>query len=284
MYRAKHRPGVSYVLADDSVGEVHATEESARSRLLAELRHAIQVDELVLHYQPVVRVDGGLIGLEALVRWPHPQLGLLMPHDFLPRVAGTDLARPLSDWVLRAAVRDAASWHDPGVRVSVNMWAAEVARPGFSETVAMLLTWAGVQARSLYLELHEHELPEAGPGLADELDRLQRLGVGLAIDDYGTGGMSLAGLRRLPVDTLKVDRSFVAGLPGNVEDRSVVAAVVAAARAAGRHPLAAGVETLEQLAVLREMGYQSLQGYLSGAPAPLVDLRGVIADRRVVLG
>ncbi len=283
MYRAKHRPDTSYVVADDSIGPARDLESAAQDGLLADLRHAIQADQLALHYQPVVRIDGVLIGLEALIRWQHPRLGLLMPHDFLPRVAGTDLARPFSDWVLRAAVRDAASWHDPNVRVSVNMWAREVARPGFAETVAMLLTWAGLQANALYIELHEHELPEAGPGLADELDRLRRLGVGLAIDDYGTGGMSLAGLRRIPVDTLKVDRSFVAGLPGSAEDRGVVAAVVAAARAAGRHPLASGVETVEQLRVLRELGYESVQGYLSGAPAPLIDLRTLIADRRVVL-
>jgi EAL domain-containing protein (putative c-di-GMP-specific phosphodiesterase class I) len=232
----------------------------------------------------VVRVDGGLIGLEALVRWPHPRLGLLLPHDFLPRVAGTDLARPLSDWVLRTAVRDAASWHDPGLRVSVNMWASEVARTGFADTVAMLLTWAGLQARGLYLELHEHELPAAGPGLSEELDRLRRLGVGLAIDDFGTGGTSLAGLRRLPVDTLKVDRSFVAGCLDDPEDSAVVAAVATAARAAGRHPLAAGVETVDQLRMLRELGYESIQGYLSGAPAPLIDLRDLISHRRVPLG
>jgi diguanylate cyclase (GGDEF)-like protein len=289
MYRAKQRSDTSYVLADNHADE-HAMPTSAWSGygsratdLLADLRHAIQADELQLHYQPVVRVDGGLIGLEALLRWPHPKQGLLLPHDFLPRVAGTDLARPLSDWVLRAAVRDAASWHDPQVRVSVNMWAAEVARPGFAETVGVLLTWAGLQAKALYLELHETELPEAGPGLADELDQLRRLGVGLAIDDYGTGSMSLTSLRRLPVDTVKVDRSFVTNLLGSGEDAVVVAAVAAAARAAGRHALAIGVETPAQLRRVRELGYESLQGYIAGAPAPLIDLRDVISHRRVHL-
>ena len=289
MYRAKQRSDTSYVLADGAAEEHEPAAAGwsgygARATdLLADLRHAIQADELELHYQPVVRVDGGLIGLEALLRWPHPRRGLLLPQDFLPRVAGTDLARPLSDWVLRAAVRDAASWHDPQVRVSVNMWAAEVARPGFAETVGVLLTWAGLQAKALYLELHETELPEAGPNLADELDQLRRLGVGLAIDDYGTGGMSLTSLRRLPVDTVKVDRSFVANLLGSGEDAVVVAAVAAAARAAGRHPLAIGVETPAQLRRVRELGYESLQGYIAGAPAPLIDLRDVISHRRVHL-
>jgi diguanylate cyclase (GGDEF)-like protein/PAS domain S-box-containing protein len=286
MLRAKHQPESPYVLADGSTADdrVGASPEEHEGRgLLADLRHAIQADLLELHYQPVVRVDGQLVGLEALVRWPHPRLGLLLPADFLPRVEGTDLATPMTGWVLRAAVRDAAGWHDPNVRVSVNVWAAEVARPGFADTVSMLLTWAGLQARGLYLEMHEQDLPEAGPGLADELDSLRRLGVGLAIDDYGSGGTSLAGMRRLPVDTLKVDRTFVAGCADNPEDSAVVAAVASAALAAGRHPLATGVETAAQLAALRELGYESVQGYLTGAPAPLVDLRDVLNHRRITL-
>ena len=283
MYRAKHSAS-AYELAESPGDGGAGSALAARSAdgLLDELRHAIQADQLRLHYQPVVRLDGGLVGLEALLRWPHPRLGMLLPSDFLDRVAGTELARSVTDWVLRAAVRDAATWHDPQVRVSVNMWAAEVARPGFAETVGMLLTWAGLQARALYLELHENELSDAGPGLQDELDQLRRLGVGIAIDDYGTGGMSLTTLRHLPVDTLKVDRSVIAGVLGS--EAGVVAAVAAAARAAGRHPLAAGVETPEQLRRLGELGYESVQGYLAGAPAPLIDLREVIRHRRVTLG
>lgn len=283
MIRAKRRPDASYVFADENHLEAGEDDPEPPSGLLTDLRHAIQADLLELHYQPVVRTDGVLIGLEALVRWPHPRLGMLLPQDFLPRVAGTDLARPFSDWVLRSAVRDAASWSDPRVRVSVNTWASEVARPGFADTVALLLTWAGLQASGLYLELHEHDLPEGGPGLADELDRLRRLGVGLAIDDFGTGGTSLSGLRRLPVDTLKVDRSLVAGILTDPGDAALVAAVVLVARAAGRHPLAAGVETIEQFQAVRAMGYPVVQGYLVGAPAPLIDLRDVITARHVTI-
>ncbi len=283
MLQAKRHPERAYVVADESIAdELNGAPREGRG-LTAELRHAIQADLLQLHYQPVVRVDGHLMGLEALLRWPHPRLGMLMPQDFLPRVEGTDLARSLSDWVLRAAIKDAGGWHDPSLRVSVNVWAEEVARPGFADTVATLLTWAGMQARGLYLEMHEQDLPAAGPGLTDQLDRLRRLGVGLAIDDFGSGGTSLAGLRRLPVDTLKVDRTFVAGCVTDAEDGAVVAAVATAARAAGRHPLASGVETMDQLRVLRGLGYESVQGYLTGAPAPLIDLRDIINHRRVEL-
>jgi diguanylate cyclase (GGDEF)-like protein/PAS domain S-box-containing protein len=295
MYRAKRGVGEpgggssDYVPADTAVRGPASRRElvvtarplSGDRSLVPELRHAIQTDQLELHYQPVVRFDGTLLGLEALLRWPHPTRGQLLPHDFLPVVEDSELAKPLSDWVLRTAISDAASWHDPSLRVSVNVWASEVARPGFAETVAELLTWAGLQARGLYLEIREQELADVGTGLADELHQLRLLGVGLAIDDYGAGGSSLADLRRLPVDTLKMDRALADPLRGAGPDPAVVLAVVAAARATGRHPLATGVETVEQLTRLREMGFESLQGYLTGRPAPLVELRGVILERRV---
>jgi diguanylate cyclase (GGDEF)-like protein/PAS domain S-box-containing protein len=281
MLRAKQLPGTAYVFFDEDADRPATSGERLGGDLLAELRHAIQADLLALYYQPVVHVQGGLLGLEALVRWPHPDLGLLLPEDFLPRVIGSELARPLTDWVLRAAVRDAASWRNPRVRVSVNVWAGEAARPGFSDTVALLLDWAGLAPRGLYLEIREQDLPDGGPGLPDELDRLRRLGVGLAVDDFGSGGTSLAGLRHLPVDTLKVDRSFVAGMLRDRDDEALLAAVATAARAAGQHALATGVETVEQLAAVRALGYESVQGYLAGPPQPLVDLRDTIR-RRVV--
>lgn len=279
MYRAKRLGDTDYVLA----GEQLASQASQGSELVGELRHAIQTDELALHYQPVVRFDGTLIGLEALLRWPHPRLGMLLPRDFLATAEAADLTRPLSDWVLRTAIVDAVSWHDPSLRVSVNMWAAEVARPGFAENVAGLLTWAGLQARSLYLELREDELADAGPGLADELDRLRDLGVGLAIDDFGTGPSSLADLKRLPADTVKIDRTFVARVCDDPADAAIVEAIATTARATGRHALASGVETHEQLTRVRELGCECVQGFLTWPPSPLVDLREVILRRRVQL-
>ncbi|MGZ4594656.1 MAG: putative bifunctional diguanylate cyclase/phosphodiesterase [Actinomycetes bacterium] len=277
MYRAKSRPEVDYVLADDTL----ATLGTPGGGILAELRHAIQADQLQLHYQPIVQLDGRVIGLEALLRWQHPRLGMLLPRDFLHVAEGGELAGPLSDWVLRTAIVQAAGWHDATLRVSVNVWAYEVARPGFADTVAALLTWAGLQARSLYLEMHEGDLPLAGPGLATELDQLREMGVGLAIDDYGTGGSSLASLRRLPVDTLKIDRTFIAGVVEDATDAAIVEAVATAARATGRHLVAAGVENVAQLCRLRDLGYTSVQGYLTGAPRPLHELGDVIHHRHV---
>ena len=204
MYRAKHHPELDYVIADETLLDLGAP----GAGMLAELRHAIQADELVLHYQPVVRVDGHLMGLEALVRWRHPRLGMLLPHDFLHVAEAGGLTRSLSDWVLRTAIAQAGSWHDPTLRVSVNVWASEVAQPGFADKVASLLTWAGLQARSLYLEMHESELPTAGPGLTDRARPAARDGRG-------------AGHRRLR------QRRAVAGQPApaarrHPEDRPLV--------------------------------------------------------------
>jgi diguanylate cyclase (GGDEF)-like protein len=275
MYRAKHHPELDYVIADETL-------VGAPGRgMLAELRHAIQADEIVLHYQPVVRIDGHVIGLEALVRWQHPRLGMLLPHDFLHVAASGGLARPLSDWVLRTAVAQAASWHDPTLRVSVNVWASEVAQPGFANKIGSLLTWAGLQARSLYIEMHENDLPMAGPGLTAELDQLREMGVGLALDDYGGGGSSLANLRWLPVDTLKVDRSFVAGCVDDPADAAIVEAVATAVLAAGRHLIASGVENPQQFRRLRELGYHSVQGHLTGAARPIGELDDIIRRRDV---
>jgi diguanylate cyclase (GGDEF)-like protein len=277
MYRAKHRPELDYVIADETLLEQGAP----RAGMLAELRHAIQADELVLHYQPVVRIDGHVMCLEALVRWRHPRLGMLLPADFLHVAQTGALTGPLTDWVLRAAIAAAAAWHDPTLRVSVNVWASEVAQPGFAEKVASLLTWSGLQARSLYIEMHEAELATAGPGLTRELEALQAMGVGLAIDDYGRSGPTAANLRRLPVDTLKIDRTFVAGCLGDEDDAAVVQAVARAALEAGRHLIATGVESREQLNWLRKLGYHGVQGHLVGAARPLDELYHVIRLRHV---
>jgi EAL domain-containing protein (putative c-di-GMP-specific phosphodiesterase class I) len=277
MYRAKHHPDLDFVIADETLLEVGAP----ATGILAELRHAIQADELLLHYQPVVRIDGHVVGFEALVRWRHPRLGTLLPHDFLHVAEAAGLARSLTDWVLRTAIAQAGSWHDPTLRVSVNVWASEVARPGFADRVASLLTWAGLQARGLYVEMHETELLTAGPGLATELDQLRAMGVGLAIDDFGNGLPSLDSLQQLPVDTLKIDRSFIAACLDDPASAAIVEAVAVAARGSGRHLIASGVESPSQLRWLRELGYQSVQGHLISTARPVDELYDVIHLRRL---
>jgi diguanylate cyclase (GGDEF)-like protein len=310
MFQAKRRAGVDYVVAQPR-GESDAQGDDRRdlgtwadagglaiSGMLAELGEAVENDALLLHYQPVVTVDGLLVGLEALVRWPHHERGLLMPTDFLPYVEGSELAAALTEWTLHTAVADASTWPDPSLRLSVNVWARQVARSGFADRVAVLLTRTGFPAQRLSLELHETDLAMAGPTLSTELAALRELGCGLAIDDYGTGISSLASLRQLPVDTLKLDRTFVAGLVENPADAGIVEVVAKTAEVTGRGLAAAGVETLAQLHRLRDLGFARVQGYLTGGPAPLpellatmkhgIDLRaaqldGVPPDQRVHL-
>jgi diguanylate cyclase (GGDEF)-like protein/PAS domain S-box-containing protein len=277
MYRAKHHPEFDFVIADETLLDLGAP----RAGMLADLRHAIQADELLLHYQPVVRIDGHLLGLEALVRWRHPRMGMLLPNDFLHLAQTGALSRPLSDWVLRTAIAAAGSWRDPTLRVSVNVWASEIAEPGFADKVASLLTWAGLQASGLYIEMHESELATAGPGLSSELDKLRVLGVGLAFDDYGRAGSSPASLSRLPVDTVKIDRAFVARCLDDPADAAVVESVAVGALATGRHLIASGVENREQLNWLRRLGYHGVQGHLVCEARPIEDLHDVIHLRHV---
>jgi diguanylate cyclase (GGDEF)-like protein/PAS domain S-box-containing protein len=277
MYRAKHHPEYDYVIADETLLDL----DPPRAGMVAELRHAIQADELVLHYQPVVRIDGHVMGLEALLRWRHPRLGMLLPNDFLHLARTGDLSGPLTDWVLRTAIAAAGSWHDPTLRVSVNVWATEVAEPGFADKVASLLAWAGLRASSFYLEMHESELATAVTGLTSELDQLRVMGVGLAVDDYGRGASSPASLRRLPVDTVKIDRSLVARCLDDPADAAIVESVAAGAHSTGRRLIATGVENREQLNWLRKVGYHGVQGHLVCEARPLEELHDVIAFRHV---
>ena len=279
MYRAKQTGKARYVVADE---RLHA-ETTSRLDLVGELRHAIQHDELVLHYQPVTLLDGGLIGMEALLRWPHPTLGLLRPADFLPLVEGSDLAKSLSDWVLRSAISDAARWANGSLRVSVNVSARELEHPDFADTVRELLEWSGLRARSLWIDVLESELVGASPGVRATVLRLRAMGVGVAADDFGRGASSIADLAALPVDLLKLHPSFVAAMLDDPVEAALVAEIVAAAQLAGRHVLAEGVETPRQLALLRELGLESVQGHLTARPAPLSELAEVLTTRRVEL-
>jgi diguanylate cyclase (GGDEF)-like protein/PAS domain S-box-containing protein len=298
MYRAKRNGRDRYFVVDEQMME----QVTATSELEAELRHAIQADELTLYYQPVALVDGRLVGMEALVRWNHPRLGLLGPAEFLHVAETGDLSRSLSDWVLRTAVADAATWTDPvdrvnrvdgsqvdpateraapPVRVSVNLAVRELTESSFIDNVAGLLRWAGLAPYCLLFDISEEQLADPRPGLRQQLDRLRALGVGVAVDDFGIGSSSLADLKRLPVDTVKIDKSFAWSVLDDTADAAIVAAIAATSRATGRQTVAEGVESAAQLGKLRELGCDSVQGYFPGAPAPLHELREVLLNRRV---
>jgi diguanylate cyclase (GGDEF)-like protein len=268
MYAAKAgRTGITaYRAADDP---------SSHERLLvlSELREAIARDELVLHYQPKVALGSGRIaGTEALVRWQHPRRGLLGPDEFVGLAEHTGLIGPLTAWVLSRALRDARRWWDAGLRmgVAVNLSVANLVDPDLPGLVAGLLAETRLPPRALELEITESVLmTEPGRALRT-LSVLRSMGVGLAVDDYGTGHSSLAYLHRLPLDTLKIDRSFVAAM--GREGGVIVRSTVDLAHNLGLRVVAEGVEDPATAAALRDLGCDLAQGFHYARPVPVAEL------------
>lgn len=244
-----------------------------RLELEAALRHAIEHAELQLHYQPLVHLlTGQIIGVEALVRWPHETAGMIGPDKFIPLAEETGLILPLGHWVLHEACRQVHCWRTTGpyadLKVSVNLSAAEFAQPGLAEAVAQTLQETGLEAAALELEITEGVIMADAATTITTLRELKRLGVRLAIDDFGTGYSSLSYLKRFPVDTLKIDKTFVDGVGSDPEDEAIVRAMIGVAQALGLQLIAEGMETSEQVARLQEFGCRIGQGH-HFAPAGL---------------
>ncbi|GAB7190834.1 hypothetical protein NUM3379_15410 [Kineococcus sp. NUM-3379] len=257
-----------------------------RLRLLGELRRGIAAGELRLHHQPLVRLaDDSLCGVEALVRWQHPTRGLLPPGAFIDLAEQSGLVRELGTWVLDAAVEQAARWaRDPGmpvVEMSVNLSARQLTDPGLLDTVTATLARHGLDPHLLVLEVTETALVNDPDAAADALAALKELGIGIAVDDFGTGWASLTYLQRFPVDELKIDRSFVNDLGPGEGDGAIVATCVQLARAKGIRSVAEGVETAEQRDALRELGCDVAQGYLYSRPLDAEALRAWVVGREV---
>lgn len=249
--------------------------------LEAELRSAIGSDQLVVYYQPIVRVENEeIVGAEALVRWNHPQLGLLQPHAFLPLAEDSGLVVELGAWVLAEACRARQSLVAAGVgsefKISVNLSPAQLRAPGLADAVAAILDETDTPPDRLCLEITENAAVAQGTDQMDAVDRLVGMGVSLAVDDFGTGFSSLANLRDLPVRTLKLDRSFVAGLGSHDYDSAVSEAVLGLSSRLGLRNVAEGVETPEQLAELRRLGCEFGQGFLWSPPVPFEQLRDML--------
>ncbi|WP_432496957.1 putative bifunctional diguanylate cyclase/phosphodiesterase [Kineococcus gypseus] len=256
-------------------GQVRLFRPVMRERLLArlrvedELRAALEGGRLQVHYQPVVRLaDGERVGFEALVRWPHPRRGLLEPEEFLPVAEEAGLAVAVDALVLERALD--LLQRRPGVRVSVNTGARRLDGT-FAEEVARGLRRRGLAPGRLVVELLEHSLLAGDPTTALELQRLSAAGVPLAVDDFGTGYSALSYLRRLPVSVLKLDRSFLADVPGDPAAERVTAAVLGLAHGLGLQAVAEGVESAEQAEHLRAQGWDLAQGWFFGRAAPEAD-------------
>ncbi|MFI6337147.1 putative bifunctional diguanylate cyclase/phosphodiesterase [Streptomyces sp. NPDC050535] len=244
-----------------------------RLGLLGDLRRALDTGDVELHYQPKVRFDGQVAGLEALVRWVHPERGRVAPDEFIAIAESSGLMPHLTEYVLETALAQVARWRAQGlhVPVAVNVSPRDVHTPGFAGSVAARLARHGVPAGSLQLEITEHVLLEDPQRAADTLAALTGHGVKMSLDDFGTGYSSLVHLRRLPVSELKIDRSFVAKLAVDNEDAEIVRCTIDLAHSLGLLVVAEGVEDDETWERLRDMGCDAVQGWLVAAAMPPED-------------
>jgi diguanylate cyclase (GGDEF)-like protein len=266
MSEAKHGHAGLAVYASEH--DHHSTEQL---QLLGELRVALDQRQLLLHYQPKLDlVTGEVRGVEALVRWQHPERGLVPPDSFIPTAERTGLINPLTDYVLDMALSKAAHWLEQGfaVPMAVNISARSLLDGGFPDRVLATLSARRIPPASLILEITETTIMEDPEHALAALQRLHDAGVYLSIDDFGTGYSSLAYLKRLPVDEIKIDRSFISSLTVDARDRLIVASTVSLGRALGLDVVAEGVEDEQTLAVLQTLGCDLAQGFLFGRPEP----------------
>jgi diguanylate cyclase (GGDEF)-like protein/PAS domain S-box-containing protein len=266
MYRAKELGKARCELFDQSMRS-RAVE---RLELEAGLRNALEREELKLHYQPAVELESGrVVSLEALLRWEHPERGLLLPLRFIPLAEQTGLIVPIGEWVIQEACRQLAAWDAPELTVAVNVSPRQLASERLVTAVSEALDAAGLEPDRLCLEITESAViadPDAALG---QLHGLKAIGVRLAVDDFGIGYSSLANLRELlPVDILKIDKSFVDGLNASGDDRAIVESVVSLARSLGLEAIAEGVETAAQAEALTLMECSHAQGYHYAKPQP----------------
>ncbi|MCU1592911.1 MAG: domain S-box/diguanylate cyclase protein [Frankiales bacterium] len=246
-----------------------------------DLRAALQRSELVLHYQPVIDLtSGNPVAVEALVRWDHPQRGLLTPSHFIPVAETSGLIVPLGKWVIERACRDAAAFHGAaeGLDVAVNLSVLQLIQPDIVGQVRGALQRSGLAPERLLLEVTESVFMHDVEAAAATLNGLAQLGARIAIDDFGTGYSSLLYLRRYPIRALKLDRAFVSGIGLSLNDEAICNSVVALARAIGATSIGEGVETVEQFAALRALGCQQGQGFLWSAAVPAADLARVVVS------
>ncbi|KAF1005771.1 MAG: putative signaling protein [Luteibacter sp.] len=256
--------------------------------LKARLRHAVRNGELRVFYQPqVAAVTEDIVGMEALVRWEHPELGMISPAFFIPLAETTGLIVPIGEWVLRTACEQAKLWEDRyglGLRLGVNLSAVQLMQPNLAVTVATVLKETGLDAARLELEVTESISVKTVPHLVDTLEALHALGCRIAIDDFGTGAASLDYLRRLPADRIKIDQSFVRNIGVDPDDEAIVRSTIEMAHRLKRGVVAEGVEVEEHLQFLRAQGCDELQGYLFCRPLPVVTFDKLLAERERLVG
>jgi diguanylate cyclase (GGDEF)-like protein/PAS domain S-box-containing protein len=281
MYRAKERGRARVEVFDE------ATRARAMERMETEhdLHRAIDRGELCLMYQPIIDLlTGRVIGVEALIRWQHPQRGLVEPGGFIPLAEETGLIVPIGEWAVAEACRQVATWRSHGVlpdsfSVAVNLSAGQLAQPRLRQVLDAALFESSLDPASVWLEITESALLVDADAAIATLRGFKERGLRMSIDDFGTGYSSLSYLKRLPIDALKVDRSFVSGLVSDTEDHAIAEAVVALAHTLGLRAVAEGVETIEQLAEVRRIGCDGAQGFLFSRAVSPDAVEALLRDR-----
>ncbi len=278
MYRAKALGRNGLQVYCDAMGAA----AHDRAALEAALRLALERDQFTLHYQPKVDRGGAhIVGVEALLRWNHPELGSIAPVRFIPLAEQTGLILPIGEWVLKTACAQAMAWRAvgyAGVSVAVNMSASQFQQQDVPQLVAQVLADSGLPPHCLELELTESVLMRDTAATAQSMQQLKRMGVRLALDDFGTGYSSLSYLKRFPIDVLKIDQSFTAEVTSDDGAASITRAIIAMARSLGMTTVAEGVETQEQLAALAALGCDVMQGYYISYPVPAEQLTAMLGD------
>jgi diguanylate cyclase (GGDEF)-like protein/PAS domain S-box-containing protein len=280
MYRAKERGRDNYQLFTPAM-------KAGLHEMLAlenDLSHALERDELFVLYQPLARIDSGsIVGGEALLRWQHPQRGLVGPEEFIPLAEETGLIAPIGEWVLRTACQQAKTWYDSDlnpVRITVNVSARQIEQPGLVRAVAAVLADTGLPPQRLQLELTEGAVMRQVESVTSALSKLRAMGVGLSVDDFGTGYSSLGYLKRFPIDTIKIDRSFIHEVTTDQNDAAIVTTVIAMARGLNLRVVAEGVETEAQLGFLRENKCDEFQGFLLSPPVSPAEFEALVRQQQ----
>jgi EAL domain-containing protein (putative c-di-GMP-specific phosphodiesterase class I) len=275
MYRAKEFRGNNY--------QFYTPDMNARARemlfLENSLRRALENDELVLHYQPQVNLDTArCTGVEALIRWQHPQHGMVSPGDFIPLAEETGLIIPIGEWVLRTACVQAKAWQNlvvEPIRIGVNISARQFHQTDLVRTVDSALRDSGLPPQLLELELTESIIMGDVEGAIVTMNKLMKMGVKLAIDDFGSGYSSLSYLKRFPITRLKIDRSFIRDAHRQPKDNAITVSIITLAHNLGIEVIAEGIELIEQLAYLQQLGCDEGQGFFLGRPQPAANLPAI---------